>query len=276
MGARLHRLAGGLTLALLLAACRPDSAAEAVTEAGEAATPSIDAAQVEVAQAVSPLLRAVQDAGAVLSEALPPPGPRERLDPRAVDLIVGFEITSPAYYRARLQGVICPGGASGPTWGIGYDGGHQSAARIRADWAMHPDVERLASTAGAIGPVKCAAARAQLRDVRVPLAMAQDVFDRTMMPTWLRVTRRAYPGVQDMTAPAEGGLVSNTFNRGPSFLGPRAVEKRHVRDVCVPARDAPCAAHQVRTSCRVWRGTDLEAGLCRRRNAEGDLIEASP
>lgn len=275
MGARLHRLAG-LTLALLLTACGPDSAAEAVTEVGEGAAPAIDAAQVEAAQAVSPVVRAVLDAGAVLAEALPPPAPRERLDPRAVSLIVAFEVVSPAYYVRRFQGVICPGGASGPTWGIGYDGGHQSAARIRADWAMHPDVERLASTAGAIGPAKCAAARAQLRDVRVPLAMAQDVFDRTMMPTWLRATRRAYPGIEDMTAPAEGGLVSNTFNRGTSFAGSRASEKRHVRDVCVPARDAPCAAHQVRLSCRVWRGTDVEAGLCRRRNAEGDLIEASP
>lgn len=275
MGARLHRLAG-LTLALLLTACGPDSAAEAVTEVGEGAAPAVDAAQVEAAQAVSPLIRAVQDAGLVLSAALPPPGPRERLDPRAVDLIVGFEIISPAYYVRRLQSPICPPGASGPTWAIGYDGGHQSAARIRADWAMHPDVERMATASGVTGRSACRAWVSRHRDIVVPLSMAQDVFDRTMLPTWLRATRRAYPGVEDMTAPAEGGLVSNSMNRGTSFLGPRAIEKRVVRDQCVPARDAPCAAHQVRLSCRVWRGTDLEAGLCRRRNSEGDLIEASP
>jgi GH24 family phage-related lysozyme (muramidase) len=73
----------------------------------------------------------------------------------------------------------------------------------------------------------------------------------------------------------EGGIVSNTFNRGTSFLGDRAAEKRAVRDDCVPAKNAPCAAAQVRKSCRLWAGTKLEAGLCRRRNAEGDLIETT-
>ena len=268
MGLRLYRLAG----LILLAGCAADPAQTVQEQAAETVAPAVAVAEVKAAEAVAPALLALQSVGDVVAQALPPV-PRETIDQRALDLIARFEVTSPAYYAKRLQGVICPGGASGPTWGIGYDGGHQTAARIRADWADHPDVERLARTAGAIGPDKCMAAKAQLRDVRVPLPMAQRVFGETMMPTWLRATRRAYPGVMDMAAPMEGGLVSNTFNRGTSFTGDRAKEKRVIRDTCVPSRDAKCAALQTRLSCRVWRGTNLEAGLCRRRDAEGDLME---
>lgn len=260
---------------IFLATQSAEPVADAATDAGQAASDVVEDGQVAVARFVAPIVGTVQGAGVVVSEALPAPARADTVHPAAVDLIVGFEISSEAYYVKRLQGVICPGGASGPTFGIGYDGGHQSAAKIRRDWAMHPDVERLASTAGAIGPAACAAARDRLRDVRIPLDMAKVVFASTMLPDWLRATRRTYPGVEQLGRLPEGVLVGNTMNRGTTMVGPRAIEKRAVRDTCIPRVDVPCTAHQVRLSCRVWRGTELEAGLCRRRFAEADLIAST-
>lgn len=252
----------------MLAGC-PQAPSKPQDDAGDA----IAEGRQEVSVYAAPILAAIRGAGQVITEPLPDPEPRKKVHPEALDLIVGFEISSPAYYRARLQGVICPGAASGPTWGIGYDGGHQSADRIRADWHMHPAVGRLATTAGQAGPGRCRAARDRLRDVRVPLADATRVFDNVMVPTWLGATRRAYPGIDELAARPEGALVSNTFNRGASMAGSRAIEKRHIRDVCVPRGDVDCIAAQLRASCRIWRGTDVGNGLCRRREAEAALAE---
>jgi len=263
-----------LPLILLLSACTAQPAVEATQEALEAAAGTTE---VAVAEAAAPAIGVIQDAAAVVADFLPSPVqvPRETIHPDALVLVVGFEVISPAYYQRALQGIICPPGASGPTGGIGYDFGHQSASTIRRDWAHRADVDRLATASGVTGVSACRAWRAQHLDVRIPLAEAERVFAETMVPVWMRATRRAYPGIQDMSGQAEGGMFSNTFNRGTSFLGPRASEKRDIRDRCIPNRDAPCAAIQTRQSCRVWKGTDLENGLCRRRNAEGDLIEAT-
>lgn len=259
---------------LLLVGCAAKPAIQETQAVVEAAA---DKAETVAAESAATVIGAIQDAAAVITEALPEPVqvPRETIHPDALALVVGFEVISPAYYQRALQGIICPPGASGPTGGIGYDFGHQSASTIRRDWAHRADVERLATASRVTGVSACRAWRAQHLDVRIPLAEAERVFSETSVPVWMRATRRAYPGIQDMSGQAEGGMFSNTFNRGTSFLGSRASEKREIRDRCIPARDAPCAAIQTRQSCRVWKGTDLENGLCRRRNAEGDLIEAT-
>ena len=56
--------------------------------------------------------------------------PQDHVSPAAVAHIVRWEITSPAYYDKRLRWPIWPGGASGVTWCIGYDGGHQTGPVI--------------------------------------------------------------------------------------------------------------------------------------------------
>ena len=268
------------TLLLVLAAAGligcVQPAVEVAHDAGQAATDPIEDSQATVARLIAPVLGTVRDAGAVVTEALPAPAPaaHDGVHPAAVALIVRYEVSSPAYYAKRLQGVICPGGASGPTWGIGYDGGHQSAATIRRDWGMRADVERLAATAGQTGPAQCAAARAQLRDVRVPLEQAKGVFAQVMLPTWQRASRRIYPGIELVGWLPDGVMLGNTMNRGTSMRGSRAIEKREIRDTCVPARDRACIARNLRASCRLWRGTELEAGLCGRRFAEADLVES--
>lgn len=245
-------------LTALLAAC------------SQAAGGAAAAAQAGVAQALTPPLLAVQDAAhTALAPVAAPAAPA--VHPAAVALIVRWEVTSPARYTQRYQGVICPGGASGPTIGIGDDLGHQPPAEIRRRWGWHPAVERLVTASGQVGPERCAAWRARHRDVRVTYPQAYQVFAEHALPQYAGLTRRVYRGVERLGPRPEGALVSNVYNRGPSMAGDRAREKRVIRDTCVPQGDPYCVAQQLRAMCRLWAGTPNGPGLCARRHDEAAL-----
>lgn len=187
---------------------------------------------------------------------------RQRL---ATALIVRWEVTSPAAYARKYQGVIWPGGASGPTWGIGYDGGHQTPWRIHDDWAAHPSVRHLESTSGVVGH-EAQRRIAEWVEVRTPFALAERVFTDSTLPSYTAAARRALgPAFDDLDEGDHAALVSLGYNRGWSTTGPRRSEIRVIRDQCVPARDSECVARQLESMCRLWPDTP---GLCNRRKDE--------
>jgi GH24 family phage-related lysozyme (muramidase) len=245
-------------VAMALVACGPEAQSKS----------PIAAAQEAVAEALVPAIVAVQE---VVEPLAPAPAPAPLIDPDAVRLIMEFEIVSAAYYNARLQSPIWPGGASGVTWCVGYDGGHQTRSRIEADWPTHPQLPRLAATAGIVG----AAARSLipgLRDVRTPLSACEVAFATVTLPRYHALAARTYRNGWDLLPlRAQGALVSVTFNRGAGMTGDSRRELRTIRDVCVPAGDVRCIARELVASIRVWHGKDIEAGMRRRRLAEADL-----
>ncbi|OBU50153.1 hypothetical protein [Stenotrophomonas maltophilia] len=256
----------GETAAIALADVRDDISA--------AATPVVTVAQETTAEVVLPAMVAVQEA---IQHAAPPTASLLRepiVSPPAVALIVRWEVGSPSLYARRYESPIWPGGASGVTWGIGYDGGHQTRQQIGLDWSAHDAVSRLQATAGITG----GAARpvvSQLRDVRVSFDLATDVFGAASLPRYHASARRAFgpDGFDVLPADAQGALVSLVYNRGASMVGPARTEMRSIRDVCIPGSDVHCIAGQIRLMCRLWRGTNLEAGLCGRREEEAGLAE---
>lgn len=191
------------------------------------------------------------------------------------DLLVRWEITSEAAYVRRYQSPIWPGGASGVTWGIGYDGGHQAAPVILREWSAHVHAPRLATTAGIVGESARAALPAY-RDIVVPWAMAVDVLDAASIPRYMAQARQAY-GRHFDTAPdgVRCALTSETYNRGAAMSGSRRIERRVIRDQCLPARDAECVALQLEASCRVWANDARNGpGLCNRRKDEARAARA--
>lgn len=242
-------------------------------------TPSVEVAaavettQEAVVESVTPAIVEVREAVAAV---LPPPAPSTcEVHPDAVALIVRYEVTSEAFYTSRLQGVIVPPLQSGATWGIGYDGGHQTRAAILLAWADHPAVEMLASTAGLIGD-RARAILPTLAGVRTPFAMAREVFIRITLPEYCELAKRTFRNGWDRTPPlAQGALVSLIYNRGASMIGSRRVEMVYIRTVCVPAGDAACIAAQLRLMPRHWVGTDAENGLRNRYLATALLAERS-
>lgn len=219
---------------------------------------------------------AVVSAREAVQAVVPAPAvPAATIAPAAVDLIVRWEVSGEAHYQRRLQHPIWPGGASGITWGIGYDGGHQTARDIRTAWAEHAEADRLAGTAGIAG----APARAALPgyvDIAVSWLMARGVFAGRSLPAYRTAARRAFGAPFDaLPLDAQGALLSLIYNRGGSMAGHRNAEKRAIRDDCLPARDVGCIGAQLRAMCRLWAGTPNGTGLCGRREDEARLAEGA-
>lgn len=257
----------------LLPVAEPPSVAAAVVanqtlpEAVASAAPSIGA-PVEAAQA---LVQAIADPTPVLP---PPPEPAEAACHRAAaSLIVRWEVTSPAYYARRLQTPIWPRGQSGVTWGIGYDGGHQTGQVIRLDWQGHEHVDRLATTAGITGN-RANQVVGQYRDIVTRYDYAYQVFEERSVIEYHRQARRAFrDGFDSLSPNACAAIVDLVYNRGVAMSGDSRREMRALRDTCIPKQDYPCMAREIRSMTRLWRGTVNEAGLTARRESEARLIE---
>lgn len=227
----------------------------------------LERAEVKAAAVITPRVNEAIEAFAVTP---PPPKPaaNQRCRELAAQLIVRWEVTSPAYYDRRLSVPIWPRGASGVTWGIGYDGGHQIRPVIAADWADHAAVGRLTDTAGITG-ARAGAVLPRYADIQTPFPHAYRVFASRSLIEYERRAARAFDidlGTSDPGVCA--ALVSLVYNRGAAMAGDNRREMRAIRDTCLPAHDAACIAAQLRSMCRLWRGTVNERGLCDRRGME--------
>ena len=274
------RLPALLLAALLLAGCAettaPDNVQEAVQAATEAVAGTIEQAD-DIREQTAPQVSAVtlglrEAVEAVTPEPLPTPVDTS-IDPAVVALVVRWEVGSPKQYTAKYQGVICPGGASGPTIGIGDDLGHQTPNEIRRRWGWHPQVERMVTGSGQTGPAACIAWKKAHADIRVTYTDALRIFQTYAWPKYRAMASRAYrKGWDGLTSFHQDSLTSNGYNRGFSFLGSKRTELVVIRDNCVPRSAASCTADQLRASCRVWDSQPtIRKGLCARRNAEADF-----
>lgn len=272
------RLSAAFLAASLLLGCAESkqeaaqSVDSVVASAEGTVAEQVGGVQAAGAEATVPVVLALRDAvDSITTEPLP--APVASIDPAVVALVVRWEVGGPAQYVRKYQGVICPRGASGPTVGIGDDLGHQTQQEIRRRWGWHPDVDRMVTASGQVGPEKCNAWRNAHRDIRVSYDDAIRVFTKFAWPSYQAMAARAYHnGWAGLTYPHQAALTSNGYNRGFSFLGSRRTEMREVRDTCVPGNNAPCTAGQLRASCRVWDSQpDIRKGLCARRHAEADF-----
>lgn len=269
-------------LALLLVGCTPqtpqqvagqvgDAVKDTAADVGDVVSDAAGDAGVSMIQATAPVTLAIADAvqPTIAGEPLPP----LPVDP-AIDLITRWEVSGQANYNKKLTGVICPGGASGPTAGIGYDFGHQTQTEIRRVWGWHPEVERLATASGKVGAAKCVAWRNDNRDIRVTWDEARRVFAGDSLPKYRRLAERALPGLKNQSPGHNSGLTSIGYRRGWSMEGERNREKRVIRADCVPASNSECSAAQVVAMCRIWAGTPNGKGQCNRSNDEARVIRS--
>ncbi|MEG4803499.1 peptidoglycan-binding protein [Microcoleus sp. ARI1-B5] len=195
---------------------------------------------------------------------------------RAIELILEFEVGGGReYYEKLLQRPTWPEGASGITIGIGYDLGYNSVEVFNQDWNKLGDADqkRLSECCELTGEV-AKKRLASVRDIIVAWELAWEVFNVVTVPKFYNQTKAAFPGLEELPADVQGGLISLVFNRGPSMEGNRRREMRAIRDL-VPKKDIKGIAEQIREMKRIWVGTSIEKGIGRRRDAEADLIEAS-
>lgn len=233
---------------------------DAGTTAGTAPSETAAAADQKVMEAVDSL--PIEAKPALCVDLLSPP---------AFDLIVQYETAGRATYERRYIRPIWPGASSGATIGVGYDLGHASPQVILADWAEHPQQLELPRGAGVTGQA-ARAVTAQMQHVTTQWPLAQTVFRCTSVINYWRITERSFgKHFANVSPNAQGALVSLVYNRGGSMTGDRRREMRVIRDECLPRQDYACIAGQLRAMNRIWKGTDIEAGMQSRRNAEARL-----
>ncbi len=191
---------------------------------------------------------------------------------RGLSLIVREEISSEAFYRRSLTHPVWPGGESGLTVGIGYDLGHTPAGQIEKDWRGRITDADLASLLTIVGRKGEAAnqARDGVSHVTVPFEAAKVVFYTSTLPRFARLTRRAYPGIEELPADAQAALLSLVYNRGASKSGARRREMKAL-EALVRNGDLGGIAEQIRAMKRLWENRGLP-GLLKRRDREADLV----
>lgn len=186
------------------------------------------------------------------------------------DLVIEFEVGGKSGYAPRPEAPDAR--FSGITWGIGYDAHQNKREVILDDWKALGRVSvRLADTQPYYGK----SAQAHLKDVRdilVAWTFAVDVFDKIDVAREFDNAKRAIPSFEELRPNCQAAIISLGFNRGWSMTGSNRTEMREIRALA-PNKDYAGIAKQFRVMIRVWRGTEIERGMTRRRLAEAKLVE---
>ena len=169
----------------------------------------------------------------------------EPLTPQGYKLIIDGETGGEWQYK-KWPHPEWPKGASGVTWGIGYDATAQSESIIRIDWKKlgKHDADRLAAT----HPLRHDAARRaaySLRDITISWLLSLEVYQNVDLARTDQLCRRSFPGFDDLRPTARDAIRSLVFNRGACFAGPRYKEMRDIRDA-VPGQNYEAMARAER------------------------------
>ncbi len=199
----------------------------------------------------------------------------------ATDLMITYEIGD--QYDPRIT---WPGGASGPTWGVGYDGGYHTASEIRVDWTGLVDAQTLLVLVGCAGYTGTQA-QAKVRDIHnsevgahfgtVSYDAAMSVYHNTEVPRYSQFTLSTFQNCDMLPTDSFGALVSLVQNRGSSmqdYSGPvdkPRLEMRQIRDA-MASKNFAVIPDYIRNMKRIWKGAGL-GGLIIRREAEAVLFE---
>jgi hypothetical protein len=200
-----------------------------------------------------------------------------RISERAQKLIVFHEVTSKAVYIKKYQGLVWPGGESGPTAGIGYDFGYVDPGVMEFDWEgiLAPETIEALKIACRVTRQRSRVVVRHLRNVRISWEQASENFER-LLPFYCGATEWAFPNCQMLSADAFGALVSIVYNRGNGYRSrkrdakQRRLEMSNIRRLMTEQRFSEIPS-QVRSMQRLWPDNE---GLRTRRELEARLFEA--
>lgn len=186
--------------------------------------------------------------------------------------LINHEISSPAYYKRRLQKPVWPGGASGVTIGIGYDLGYHRDYHIRRDWSAFvsdSDLQKLIAVAGKKGAA-AKAATAKLKNIRISYASAAQVFSDSTLPRYAQATKKTFKGIEHCVPDVQAAILSLVYNRGTRLSGSKRKEMKAIQGL-IKQQDYAAIAKQILAMKRLWENTNLK-GLLKRRDDEAKLV----
>lgn len=193
----------------------------------------------------------------------PPPPTDLPIPDEALTFVEDEEDGSPAYYVAHYQNFDWPGGASGPTIGVGYDCGYVTRAEAEADWTGIVDPSTLAHILSAVG-IQGTRAEEYVNEHRREVTITWDEgiaeFKEREVPKWLVRCRAVLPYFDLLPGLCQGALFSLSYNRGTGGYedpGPRDAEMRAIRQDMI-AKNFKAIPAQILAMQRLWpTGGDL-------------------
>lgn len=153
----------------------------------------------------------------------------------ATEFIIKEENSDEGYYNKLCRGFEWPGGASGPTVGIGYDCGYCNRKEIDEDWqGLIPQkmIEVLLAACGRTHDNAHQWVRTHRHDVDIPWDVACTQFAQREVPKWVGRVTAVLPNCEALHPTSFGAIVSLAYNRGASFRagGDRNSEMRAIHD----------------------------------------------
>ena len=178
------------------------------------------------------------------------------------------------YYNRFLAVPSYPGYESGLTIGIGIDLRFTSLTELNTELALIPaDIRKRLEPFLGKPPSYVKANLHSVSDIHIPWSIAYEIFKIVTIPKYEAKTRAAFPGFDSLPSCVRIALVSLVFNRGALIdNSDRRKEMKFMRDNCIPKRNFSCMANQFKNMARLWKGTDVEKGLTKRRYAEAAMI----
>jgi hypothetical protein len=194
---------------------------------------------------------------------------------KALQLLLDYEVGGgKKYYEKFLSKFTWPGGASGPTIGIGIDCAYYSKAELGEIFKFLKEEEiELIKQASGMTSERGREFTKKLRaaGITVSWERAVEIFETFTWNKFSKLAQKTFPGLSELCPDAYGAIVSLVFNRGTSLKGERRLEMRNIR-VLIPRKDYKKIAQEFRDMKRIWIGKNLD-GLIERREAEALLIE---
>lgn len=194
--------------------------------------------------------------------------PDAPLSEEGITLIVNAETGGKRYYDPHPE---WPGASSGVTIGIGDDLRFKEKQIIRQDWHKVQEdwLNALANCSGVSG-TKAKLLASSLSFITIEWGLATEVFTETTLPQYWALTKKTFPGVEELCPNARTSLCSLVFNRGSSMIGDSRKEMREIKAL-VPSKDYKGIAEQLLSMRRLWVGKGVDGLLVRRRD-EANLI----
>lgn len=195
---------------------------------------------------------------------------------KTLDLLLKYEVGGgESYYEKYLSKFTWPGGASGPTIGIGIDCAYYSESEL-ADIFNFLKREEIELIKGAVGKTsekgREYAKKLRATGIRVGWGEALRIFESLTWVKFTKLAEKTFPGLSELCPDAYGAIVSLVFNRGTSLIGEKRLEMRNIK-VLIPKKDYKKIADELRHMKRIWHGKNLD-GLIERREAEASLVQS--
>ena len=195
---------------------------------------------------------------------------------KTLDLILKYEVGGgQSYYEKKLSKFTWPGGASGPTIGIGIDVAYYNSQEIASIFNFLPEnqISLIQEASGRTGQRgKDYTIELRKAGIVVSWEHALSIFEELTWPKFAAAAERAFPELNHLHEDAYGAIVSLVFNRGTNMKGDSRSEMRTIRAL-VPEKKYKDIAKQIRSMKRLWKGKNLD-GLIERRDAEAVLVES--